>query len=54
MRALPENRASGGMAVTAEAATRTGSAGQKLAFVSDPDGNRLELMEVPPESPIHW
>ena len=32
---------------------RTGRAGQRLAFVSDPDGNRVELMEIPPDSPIY-
>jgi lactoylglutathione lyase len=32
---------------------RTGRAGQKLAFVADPDDNRIELMEIPPESPIY-
>jgi hypothetical protein len=32
---------------------RTGRAGQALAFVSDPDGNRIELMEIPPDSPIY-
>ena len=32
---------------------RLGRAGQKLAFVADLDGNRLELMEIPPDSPIH-
>jgi catechol 2,3-dioxygenase-like lactoylglutathione lyase family enzyme len=32
---------------------RTGRAGQKLAFISDLDGNRIELMEIPPESPIY-
>jgi lactoylglutathione lyase len=32
---------------------RTGRAGQKLAFIADPDGNRLELMEIPPDSPLH-
>src|SRR5581483_2238858 len=31
---------------------RTGRAGQKLAFVEDPAGNRIELMENPPASPI--
>lgn len=35
------------------AAPRTGTAGQRLAFVSDPDGNRLELMEVPAGSPVY-
>lgn len=34
-------------------AARTGRAGQRLAFVEDPDGNRIELMEIPPESPIY-
>jgi lactoylglutathione lyase len=32
---------------------RTGRAGQKLAFIADPDGNRIELMEIPPDSPIY-
>src|SRR5687768_522317 len=32
---------------------RTGRAGQKLTFIADPDGNRIELMEIPPHSPIH-
>jgi lactoylglutathione lyase len=32
---------------------RTGTAGQRLAFVKDLDGNRIELMEIPVESPIH-
>ena len=32
---------------------RTGRAGQKLAFVEDLDGNRLELMEIPPDSAIY-
>jgi lactoylglutathione lyase len=32
---------------------RTGRAGQRLAFISDPDGNRIELMEIPEGSPIY-
>jgi lactoylglutathione lyase len=32
---------------------RTGRAGQQLAFIADPDGNRLELMEIPPDSPLY-
>ena len=32
---------------------RTGGAGQRLAFVQDPDGNRIELMQIPPDSPIY-
>jgi lactoylglutathione lyase len=39
--------------VTPLAAPRTGRAGQFLAFVVDPDGNRIELMEIPPGSPIY-
>jgi lactoylglutathione lyase len=41
------------LGVTPPAPPRTGRAGQKLAFVADPDGNRVELMEIPPESPIY-
>jgi lactoylglutathione lyase len=41
------------MGVTPANPPRTGRAGQKLAFVADPDGNRIELMEIPPESPIY-
>ena len=32
---------------------RTGRAGQRLAFIADPDGNRIELMEIPEGSPIY-
>ena len=32
---------------------RVGRANQKLTFIADPDGNRIELMEIPPTSPIH-
>ena len=41
------------LGVTPAAPTRTGRAGQKLAVVADPDGNRIELMEIPPDSPTH-
>ena len=34
-------------------APRTGRANQRLAFVADLDGNRIELMEIPPDSPIY-
>lgn len=30
-----------------------GRAGQRIAFISDPDGNSIELMEIPPESAIY-
>jgi hypothetical protein len=30
-----------------------GRAKQKIAFISDPDGNSIELMEIPPESEIY-
>jgi lactoylglutathione lyase len=30
-----------------------GRAGPRIAFISDPDGNSIELMEIPPESPIY-
>ena len=30
-----------------------GRAQQRIAFISDPDGNVIELMEVPPESEIY-
>jgi lactoylglutathione lyase len=36
--------------VTPTAPPRTGRAGQALAFIDDPDGNRLELMAIPPGS----
>ena len=29
-----------------------GRAGQKIVYVGDPDGNVIELMEIPPDSPI--
>ena len=32
---------------------RTGRAGQKLTFIADPDGNRIELMEIPEGSQIY-
>jgi lactoylglutathione lyase len=42
-----------GLGVVPPAPPRTGRAGQKLAFVDDLDGNRIELMEIPADSPIH-
>ncbi|MBI3969741.1 MAG: VOC family protein [Chloroflexi bacterium] len=42
-----------GLGVTPINPPRTGMAGQRLAFIADPDGNRIELMEIPPESPIY-
>jgi catechol 2,3-dioxygenase-like lactoylglutathione lyase family enzyme len=30
-----------------------GRAKQRIAFISDPDGNSIELMEIPPESEIY-
>jgi len=30
-----------------------GRAQQRIAFITDPDGNSIELMEIPPESPIY-
>ncbi len=30
-----------------------GRAQQRIAFICDPDGNSIELMEIPPESPIY-
>ena len=41
------------LGVTPAAPARTGRAGQALAFIADPDGNRLELMEIPPDSPLY-
>ena len=41
------------LGVTPQAPPRTGRAGQRLAFITDLDGNRIELMEIPPESPIY-
>ncbi len=42
-----------GLGVTPTAPPRQGRAGQSLAFIADPDGNRIELMEIPPQSPIY-
>jgi lactoylglutathione lyase len=42
-----------GMGVTPTTAAREGRAGQRLAFVNDLDGNRIELMQIPPGSPIY-
>ncbi len=41
------------LGITHVAPPRTGRAGQRLAFIADPDGNRIELMEIPPDSPIY-
>lgn len=41
------------LGITPAAPPRTGRAGQLLAFIADPDGNRIELMEIPPDSPIY-
>ena len=41
------------LGVTPANPPRTGRAGQRLAFVADLDGNRIELMEIPPDSPIY-
>ena len=30
-----------------------GRAKQKIVYVADPDGNVIELMEIPPDSPIY-
>ena len=30
-----------------------GRAQQRIAFISDPDGNSIELMEIPPQSAIY-
>ena len=40
------------LGVAPAAPARTGRAGQRLAFIADPDGNRLELTEIPPGSPL--
>jgi len=41
-----------GMGVTPERKF-IGRARQRIAFISDPDGNGIELMEIPPESEIY-
>jgi lactoylglutathione lyase len=41
------------LGVTPAAPARSGRAGQRLAFVADLDGNRIELMEIPPDSPLY-
>ena len=30
-----------------------GRAEQRIAFITDPDGNSIELMQIPPESPLY-
>ena len=41
------------LGVTPQAPPRTGRAGQRLAFIADLDGNRIELMAIPSDSPIY-
>jgi lactoylglutathione lyase len=41
------------LGIAPAAPPRMGRAGQQLAFVADPDGNRIELMEIPTDSPIY-
>ncbi|HEY8598263.1 MAG TPA: VOC family protein [Thermomicrobiales bacterium] len=41
------------LGVTPTAPPRAGRAGQQLAFIADPDGNAIELMAIPPDSPIY-
>ena len=41
------------LGVSPAAPPRACRAGQALAFIADPDGNRLELMAIPPDSPIY-
>jgi lactoylglutathione lyase len=41
------------MNVKADRGPFTGRAGQQIAFISDPDGNIIELMQIPVESPLH-
>jgi lactoylglutathione lyase len=31
----------------------TGRAKQRIFFISDPDGNVIEMMQIPPQSPIY-
>lgn len=37
-----------------ERPVREGRANYRIAFVADPDGNVIELMEIRPESAIYW
>ena len=30
-----------------------GRAEQRIAFINDPDGNNIEVMQIPPESPLY-
>ena len=48
--AMPPEQAT---AYALEAPPRMGRAGQRLAFIADLDGNRIELMAIPPDSPIY-
>ncbi len=41
------------LGVTPTAPPRVGRAAQQLAFIADPDGNQIELMEIPPTSTLY-
>ena len=41
------------LGITPTAPPRSGRAAQQLAFINDPDGNQLELMEIPPTSTLY-
>jgi hypothetical protein len=40
------------LGVAPQAPLRTGRGGPTLAFVADPDGNRIERMQIPDDSPV--
>jgi len=42
------------MNVHPERAAREGRSHYRIAFVADPDGNVIELMEIRPESAIYY
>lgn len=42
-----------GMNVRPDRGPFVGRAKQQIAFISDPDGNVIELMQIPPESPLY-
>ncbi len=41
------------LGVTPAAPPHAGRAGQQLAFIADLDGNVIELMAIPPDSPLY-
>jgi lactoylglutathione lyase len=43
----------GAMNVKPDRGPFTGRAGQQIAFISDPDGNIIELMQIPADSPLY-